>query len=147
MRYVQRNLRVFLSDFCPCGLKTTLRRTLRVDVLWHQNKATQSAIKCYSEIFDNIVGQWILFVVGQRILFGVSSWHLVWEATWFIHDSQLCGNPKTQSCGYEKCACTNRTMVIDAILQTRVSLEIRKNKEFLNLTIWKKVKTEKEKSW
>ena len=75
-------------------------------VLWHQNKATQSVIKLYSEILCDSVGQWILF--------GVSPWHLGWEATWFLHDSHLCGNPKTQFAAMQ-----NARVTIEQWLLTR----------------------------
>ena len=47
--------------------------------------------------------------------------------------------PKNSICGYAECARAKRTMVVDAILQTRVPLESWKNKDsFLYRTIWKK---------
>ena len=57
-------------------------------------------------------------------------------STWF----SIVWEPKTQSCRYVECARTNRTMIVEAILQTWVPLEIWNNKEsFLYRTIWKKV--------
>ena len=74
-------------------------------------------------------------------LYGRLQWYVI--SKWF----SIVWEPKTQSCGYAECARANRTMVIDAILQTRVPLESWKNKEsFLYLTIWKKLKKKKKKS-
>ena len=84
---------LFWVFFGHAHLKTPHIEPYEAAVLWHQNKATQSVIKLFSAILCDSV--------GQRILFGVSSWHLVWEATWFLHNSQLCGNPKTQFAGMQ----------------------------------------------
>ena len=119
---------LFLVFFGLAPLKPHHVEPYEAAELWHQNIATQSVIKLYSTILCESVGQWILF--------GVSSWNLALEATWFLHDSQLCGNPKLIHAATQ-----------DALrpIEQWLLQSWKNKKSFLYLTIWKKGKKRKRK--
>ena len=71
----------------------------------------------------NFIWCWSVNFIWCQLLTSCTGGYVI--STWF----SIVWEPKTQPCGYVECAHANITMVVDAILQTRVPLEIWNNKE------------------